>query len=79
MENDSGSGGLEFGDVENRQSDSEVVDYLATRSISEEYRDADRPGDGDVLETFAKMGTQRKYRNEKERPKNKGGVGLEET
>ena len=59
MPNDSSSIELEFRDVGNRQSASEVGIYVPNRSISNEYRYALRPGDCDVFETCAEMDISR--------------------
>ena len=44
---------IEFGEIENRQTDSAVGYFLANRITANEYRDADRTEDCDVSETPA--------------------------
>ena len=51
----SSSVGLECGDIENGQPDSDVWNYSVNRSISNDYRDSERSGDCDVFKTFAKL------------------------
>ena len=50
----SSSLGVQFGDIENWQSDREIEHYSVNRSIANGYRDTGRSGDCDVSETSAK-------------------------
>ena len=53
MGNNSAAIELEFGDIENWRTDSEIKNYLVSRSVADEYRDSERSGDCDVSEKLA--------------------------
>ena len=58
----SASPDIEFGDIENWQSDSKIGNNLVNRSISDEYRDSGRSGDCDVFGTLEITHLARRHR-----------------
>ena len=56
---------VEFGDIGGRETDIDVVNYLVSRSVSGEYRDAGRTGDFDMLKTSAWGNSARRFPCEK--------------
>ena len=53
---------IEWVDLEDRQTDSEVGGYLANHQAWAEYRGENRPGGCDVFNQFSKMNVARKSR-----------------
>ena len=57
---DASLGDLEFGDIGRRVADTVVASYLVNRSVSGEFRDAERAVDCDVPKTHAKTNMMRR-------------------
>ena len=58
---------IEFGDVGDRETDSDAEYYFVSRSLVGEYRDAERTADRDAFGNFAETNIDRRYLGKKER------------
>ena len=58
---------IELGDIEGRNTDSDVDHYLVNRGASEDYRDAARAADCDVSKSSAVSNLERNIKAESER------------
>ena len=58
---------LELDEIDERNTDIEIEARLLNHSVADEYRDAERSGDCDVLQTFANANLSRKWNGDKGR------------